>query len=160
MKRRAIVLFAVIALTAVAAAPARAAKPEVNDIEFVADGRDCGEGVTYDIGLRGKERVWDKADKIFTKVQIRGQAEASNGVVIGVHHNWLDIVDLDANTLTIIGAPFRIWLVGGDERTVDRGVLKLDLGTGEVLFEAGSFDNFGRDPHELTCELILEATDW
>ena len=160
MKRRAIVLITAIAMMGVGAAPVNAAGPEVNDIEFVADGLDCGEGVTYDIDLRGEERAWESNGKVFTKTRILGEAVASNGVIIATHHNWLDIVDPEENTLTVIGFPFRIWVVGGHERTVDWGVIKLDLETDEVLFEAGSHDNFfDFDPHRLTCDLIFEATN-
>lgn len=158
MRSRAIVLIAVMAMMAVGAAPVSAAGPEVNDFELVADGQDCGEGVTYDIDLRGEERAWERTGKVFTKTRILGEAVASNGVVIAIHHNWLDKVDLEANTLTVIGFPFRIWVVGGHERTVDWGVIKLDLDTDEVLFEAGSHDNFfDFNPHHLTCDLIFEA---
>jgi len=146
----------VAALVFALAVPAGAVPPEKNDLFFALDDADCGGGLTYDIELNGQEIVHDNGDEVMINVNIAGEAVASDGTVIRVHHSWTETVDFAAGTITVTGIGFGSWVQGGTAKVLDRGRLVFDLAAGEAVFMAGHWtENF--DPHALTCELIASA---
>lgn len=155
MKQTMSVLVAVVVSFAIAV-PGWASPPERSDLSFSLQGADCGDGLTYDIDLVGTEIVRDQGDKVWIKQNWDGQAVASDGTVIRVHHSFSLALDFADGTGTFTGLGYGTWVDGGTAKKLDAGVLVFDLTTGEVLFSAGQVtENF--DPHVLTCELIRAA---
>ena len=158
-------IIATLALLGVLAAPAGAQPPlvERNELTFPEEpgSFDCGGGVTYDIALSGTEivRVFfgsDGPEHVKMHVNCRGDIVASTGTTLRVNHAFNVDIDLVRGTLRITGLPFGTWVNGSALKALDRGVLEVDLGSGEVIFEAGRHD-WPHDPHGTTCALIAAA---
>lgn len=138
------------------AVPAGAATSEKNDLVFALEDADCGGGLTYDIELTGREIIHDMGDKVEVNVTFSGEAVASNGSVIRVHHAWTETWDYTNMTLTTTGVGYGTWVERGSGKILDVGRLVIDLVSGTPVFVAGHWtENF--DPHVLTCELIASA---
>lgn len=156
MFRNRLTALLVMAVVLALAIPAGARSPEKNELFFSLENSDCGGGLKYDLELVGEEIVHDMGDRLRSKVRFDGEAVATDGTVIRVHHSWTETVDFSAGTITITGLAFGLWVDGGTAKVLDRGRLVFDLSTGEEAFMAGHWtEEF--NPHILTCELILAA---
>ena len=160
MMRRLLALAAAAVVAAALAAPVAAAQPVVVTDEVVVDDTiDCGGGLTYDLHLEGRFVVIDYGDALKIIGNIEGTATASNGVVVQIRHGWTETFDWVEGTWTATGLGFGEGVIGTRVRSLDRGLIVIDLGFGDLIFEAGSheFAFSGLDPDSYTCALILEA---
>jgi hypothetical protein len=140
--------------------PAVAAPPTItrNDLQFAVMGADCGD-FTYDIALEGRETSQDFGDRVMIHQNWLGDAVASNGTTLRVHHALTIELDFVESTMTVTGLAFGSRVDGTAIKQLDRGRLVIDLGSGQPIFVAGKWPPGPPDPHLVTCELIAAAQD-
>ncbi len=142
-------------------APAVAAGPEIekNELEFSIVGADCGDGLTYDIALEGRETVMDFGGRLTVHQVWDGDVIANTGTAIRVHHSFRLELDFVENTATFIGLGYGTWVDGTPLKQLEVGRVVLNLLTGEVISQSGKQTASPLDfnPHEATCDLIRAA---
>ncbi|MGH2682894.1 MAG: hypothetical protein ACRDIX_06645 [Actinomycetota bacterium] len=162
MVRRVVAITGTVLAAMLMVGPAAAAAPTVarNDLAF-SDHIDCGAfgdyDFSFDIDMEGTQTIQDFGDRVKIHETWLGDAVASNGTTLRVHHAINIELDFVANTMTVTGLAFGTRVDGTSISRMDRGRLVLDLGTGEPISVSGKWSPGPPNPPLWTCELIAAA---